>query len=134
MIIIFFSNFLCACALIKMLRIFLNFVIIFQFFIFYKMSKTWSSVHETTFKQTSKLEPNKIYQISDIKSIKTKFGYKNILIDDGLNEYWTNRKVDEFLAQNRNVSRFTIITSSEKQFEDKDKKIIKYFDVEIQYD
>ena len=97
------------------------------------MSKTWSSVHETTFKQTLKLEPNKIYQISDVKNIKTKFGYKTILIDDGLNEYWTNRKVDEFLAQNRNVSQFTLITSCEKQFEDKDKKIIKYFDVEIKY-
>ena len=98
------------------------------------MSKSWSSVHETTFKQTSKLEPNKIYQISDVKSIKTKFGYKSILIDDGFNEYWTNRKVDEFLAQNRNVNRFTLITSEEKQFKDKDKKIIKYFDVEIKYD
>ena len=98
------------------------------------MSKSWSSVHETTFKTTEKLEPNKIYQISDVKSIKTKFGYKSISIDDSFNEYWTNRKVDEFLAQNRNVNQFTLITSEEKQFEDKDKKIIKYFDVEIKYD
>ena len=98
------------------------------------MSKSWSSVHETTFKTTEKLEPNKIYQISDVKSIKTKFGYKSILIDDGLNEYWTNRKVDEFLTQNRNVNQFTLITSEEKHFQDKDKNIIKYFDVEIKYD
>ena len=98
------------------------------------MSKTWSSVNDTAFKQTEKLEPNKIYQISEIKSIKTKFGYKTILIDDTMNEYWTNRKVDDFLTQNRNVSQFTLITGPEKQFEDKNKNIIKYFDVEIRYD
>ena len=45
------------------------------------MSKSWTSVHESTFKQTSKLQPNKIYQIEDVKSIKTKYGYKNIIID-----------------------------------------------------
>ena len=97
------------------------------------MSKSWSSVHESTFKQTLKLQPNHIYEIIEVKSIKTKYGFKSILIDDSGVEYWTNRKVDEFSAQNRNVSRFTLITSCEKQFEDKDKKIIKYFDVEIKY-
>ena len=60
------------------------------------MSKTWSSVNETLFKETLKLEPNKIYQISDAKRIKTKYGDKNILIDDILNEYWTNQKIDNF--------------------------------------
>ena len=98
------------------------------------MSNTWISANTKTFIKTLKLEPNNIYQITDVKSIKTKYGYKNILIDDCLCEYWTNRKVDDFLAQNRNVSSFKIITSSEKQFEDKDKKIIKYFDIEIKYD
>jgi hypothetical protein len=98
------------------------------------MSKSWTSVHESTFKQTSKLQPNKIYQIEDVKSIKTKYGYKNIIIDDSGVEYWTNRKVDEFLAQNRNVTRFTLITSHEKEFTDKNKNIIKYFDVDIKYD
>ena len=98
------------------------------------MSKTWTSANTKTFIKTLKLEPNNIYQITDVKSIKTKYGYKNILIDDCFCEYWTNRKVDDFLAQNKNVSSFKIITSSEKQFEDKDKKIIKYFDIEIKYD
>ena len=98
------------------------------------MSKSWTSVHESTFKQTSKLQPNKIYQIEDVKSIKTKYGYKNIIIDDSGVEYWTNRKVDEFLAQNRNVTGFTLITSHEKEFTDKNKNIIKYFDVDIKYD
>ena len=98
------------------------------------MSKSWTSVHESTFKQTLKLEPNKIYQIEDVKSIKTKFGFKSILIDDSGEEYWTNRKVDEFLSQNRNVTRFTLITSYEKEFTDKNKKIIKNFDVDIKYD
>ena len=98
------------------------------------MSKSWTSVHESTFKQTSKLQPNKIYQIEDVKSIKTKYGYKNIIIDDSGVEYWTNRKVDEFLAQNRNVTRFTLITSHEKEITEKNKNIIKYFDVDIKYD
>ena len=60
------------------------------------MSKTWSGVNESLFKETLKLEPNKIYQISDVKIIKTKYGDKNILIDDTLNEYWTNQKIDNF--------------------------------------
>ena len=98
------------------------------------MSKSWTSVHESTFKQTSKLQPNHIYEIIEVKSIKTKYGFKSILIDDSGEEYWTNRKVDEFLAQNRNVTRFTLITSYEKEFTDKNKNIIKYFDVDIKYD
>ena len=63
------------------------------------MSKTWSSANTTEFKQTLRLEPNHLYQINDVKSIKTKFGYKNILIDDSCREYWTTRQVDEFLIQ-----------------------------------
>ena len=86
------------------------------------MSNTWTSANTKIFNKTLKLEPNNIYQITDVKLIKTKYGYKNILIDYGFCEYWTNRKVDDFLAQNKNVSSFKIITSSEKQFEDKDKK------------
>ena len=98
------------------------------------MSKTWSSANTTEIKETLKLQPNHIYQIEDVKVIKTRNGYKSILVDDSFREYWTNRKVDEFLKQNRNFNRFMLITSSEKQFEDKDKNIIKYFDVEIKYD
>ena len=98
------------------------------------MSKTWSSANTKEFKQASKLQPNHIYEIIEVKSIKTKYGFKSILIDDSGEEYWTNRKVDEFLAQNRNVTRFTLITSYEKEFTDKNKNIIKYFDVDIKYD
>ena len=98
------------------------------------MSKSWTSVHESTFKQTSKLQSNKIYQIEDVKSIKTKFGYKNILIDDSGSEYWPNRKVENFLLENRSIYKFTLITSYEKEFTDKNKNIIKYFDVDIKYD
>ena len=46
------------------------------------MSKTWSSVHETAIKQTLKLESNKIYQITDVKTVKTEFGYHVILVED----------------------------------------------------
>ena len=46
------------------------------------MSNTWTSANTKTFNKTLKLEPNNIYQITDVKSIKTKYGYKNILIDD----------------------------------------------------
>ena len=98
------------------------------------MSKTWSSANTKEIKQTLRLEPNHIYQIEDVKTIKTKYGYKNILIDDSFREYWTTRQIDEFLIQNRNVTRFTLITSHEKEFTVKNKKIIKYFDVDIKYD
>ena len=102
------------------------------------MSKTWSSknenIYDVSFKQTSKLEPRKVYQISDVKTIKTKYGDKNILIDDGLNEYWTTKQVDRFIKQNKDVKKFTLITLAEKELETNDKKIIKYFDVEISYD
>ena len=102
------------------------------------MSKTWSSknenIYDVSFKQTSKLEPRKVYQISDVKTIKTKYGDKNILIDEMLNEYWTTKQVDRFIKQNKDVKKFTLITLAEKELETNDKKIIKYFDVEISYD
>ena len=89
------------------------------------MSKTWSSktedINDVSFKQTLRLEPRKVYQISDVKTIKTKYGDKNILIDDGLNEYWTTKQVDRFIKQNKDVKRFTLITLAEKEFESKDK-------------
>ena len=98
------------------------------------MSKTWSSANTKEFKQASKLQPNHIYEITNVKLIKTKFRYKNILIDDSGSEYWPNRKVENFLLENRSIYKFTLITSYEKQFEDKNKNIIKYFDVDIKYD
>ena len=98
------------------------------------MSKTWSSANTKEIKETLRLQPNHLYQIEDVKTIKTKYGYKNILIDDSFREYLTTRQVDEFLIQNRNVTKFTMITSYEKEFTDKNKKIIKYFDVDIKYD
>ena len=102
------------------------------------MSKTWTSknddINNISFKQTLRLEPRKVYQISDVKTIKTKYGNKYVLIDETLNEYWTTKQVDRFINQNKDVKRFTLITLAEKEFEDKNKKIIKYFDVEIQYD
>ena len=98
------------------------------------MSKTWSSANTKEFKQALKLQPNHIYEIIEVNSIKTKYGYKSILVDDSGVEYWPNKKVEDFLAQNRNVTRFTLITSHEKEFTDKNKNIIKYFDVDIKYD
>lgn len=102
------------------------------------MSKTWSSktedINDVSFKQTLRLEPRKVYQISDVKTIKTKYGDKYILIDETYDEYWTTKQVDKFINQNKDVKKFTLITLAEKEFERSDKKIIKYFDINIQYD
>ena len=63
------------------------------------MAKTWTSktddINDVSFKQTLRLEPRKVYQISDVKTIKTKYGDKYILIDEMLNEYWTTKQVDK---------------------------------------
>ena len=37
------------------------------------MSNTWTSANTKTFNKTLKLEQNNIYQITDVKSIKTKY-------------------------------------------------------------
>ena len=103
------------------------------------MTKTWTSEKTETYepKQTYKLTSGTIYTIEDIKPIKTKFGNSYILIDEDKSRFWSNKKINEFIKANPNIKKFTLETLEEKEFttyENKKKKIIKYFDVKISYD
>ena len=60
--------------------------------------------------------------------------YPNLVLIDYLtNEYYSTKQVDKFINQNKDITKFVLRTLQEKSFETKDKKIIKYFDVEIRY-
>ena len=98
------------------------------------MSRVWTS--ETQHEQTKymKLQPEQLYQIINVKTIQTKNGEQHILIDYLTNEYYSTKQVDKFINQNKDITKFVLRTLPEKQFEDKYKKIIKYFDIEIKYD
>ena len=103
------------------------------------MSKSWTSekTENQEYKQIEKLTPETIYTIVDVKPIKTKFGDNYMLIDEDNNKYYSNKKLNAFIKSNKNVKKFTLETLEEKQFttyENKKKKIIKYFDVKISYD
>ena len=80
-----------------------------------------------------KLVPEKIYEIINVKTIQTKNCEQHILIDYLLNEYYSTKQIDKFINQNKDINKFVLRTLPEKEFETKDKKIIKYFDVAILY-
>jgi hypothetical protein len=101
--------------------------------------KTWTSdkSENQEYKQIRKLTPQTIYNIIDVKSIKTKFGDNYMLIDEDNERFYSNKKLNEFIKTHRNIKKFTLETLEEKEFtitENKKKKIIKYFDVKISYD
>ena len=96
------------------------------------MSRVWTSENEEQ-QIYMKLEPEKIYQIINVKTIQTKYGEQNILTDYLTNEYFSTKQIDKFLNANKGINKFVLRTLKEKEFETKDKKIVKYFDVEIRY-
>ena len=104
------------------------------------MSKSWTSEKtddNNEYKKIEKLTPQTIYTIVDVKLIKTKFGDNYMLIDENNERFYSNKKVNEFIKTHRNIKKFTLETLEEKEFttyENKKKKIIKYFDVKISYD
>ena len=102
------------------------------------MSKSWTSdkSENQEYKQIRKLTPQTIYNIIDVKLTKTKFGDNYILIDEDNESFYSNKKLNEFIKTHRNIKKFTLETFEEKEFttiENKKKKIIKYFDVKINY-
>ncbi len=110
------------------------------------MAKSWTSEKSENqeYKQISKLTPETIYSIVDVKQIKTKFGDNYMLIDEDNQRFYSNKKLNEFIKTHRNIKKFTLETLEEKEFttyentdtngRSKKKKIIKYFDVKINYD
>ena len=76
----------------------------------------------------SKLAPNATYKIISYKQINTQYGVSYILKDEDFNEYFSNKKINEYISKNRPKKEFFIKTSDYKTFS-KDGKQISFIDV-----
>lgn len=79
---------------------------------------------------TLKLEPNSDYKIISYKTIQTKFGTSHVLKADDFNEYFSNKKISDWIMKNKPKGEFKIKTSELKTFT-KDDQEIKFIDVII---
>ena len=79
---------------------------------------------------TLKLEPNSNYKIVSYKTIQTKFGQSHILQDENFNEYFSNKKISNWIIKNKPKGEFKIKTSELKTFL-KDGNEISFIDVII---
>ena len=95
-------------------------------------NKHWSSKKEST-NQISKLNESQIYNIVDVQKIQTSFGKKYVLIDDNNNRYWTNKNIDEFIKEHKQIKQFELTTSQYKTFKNKKGEEIKYLTIDINY-
>ena len=77
---------------------------------------------------TLKLEPNSDYKIVSYKTIQTKFGTSHVLIADDFNDYFSNKKISDWINKNKPKGEFKIKTSEVKTFV-KDGNEIKFIDV-----
>lgn len=50
---------------------------------------------------TKQLNENSKYEIVNLKSIETKYGTTYIMMDNNLNEYWSNKKINDFIKKHR---------------------------------
>ena len=80
--------------------------------------------------ETSKFESNKIYKITSYNQINTKFGPSYILTDDNFNQYFSNKKINDWIKKNPNKTSFKIKTGSFKEFT-KDEQTIKFLEMII---
>ena len=80
------------------------------------------------------LQTQTLYKIIETKEIDTQYGTTYILIDDNLDEYWSNKKIATFIKQNKIPSSkdgkvlFKIKTGDYKTFE-KDGNEIRFLNV-----
>lgn len=87
--------------------------------------------------ETRKLATNKIYRITSIKEIQTKFGKTYILTDEKFDEYFSTNKITKYIQANgiENDSNkkilFTIRTGVYKTFKNEDGNEFKYLDCKI---
>lgn len=79
---------------------------------------------------TLKLEPNSDYKVISYKTIQTKFGTSHVLKADDFNEYFSNKKISDWIIKNKPKGEFKIKTSELKTFL-KDDQEIKFMDVII---
>ena len=77
---------------------------------------------------TLKLEPNSDYKIVSYKTIQTKFGTSHVLKADDFNDYFSNKKISDWINKNKPKGEFKIKTSEIKTFV-KDGNEIKFIDV-----
>ena len=80
---------------------------------------------------TSRLKPNKTYEIIDVTTNNTCYGHGYLLWIDNYINYYSNKKITAFLDKHPNVKKFTLKTLDLKEFTVNNKKI-KYFDVKIE--
>ena len=76
----------------------------------------WSSESNESL-TINKLDVNRVYDIVDVEKLKTKFGTKYVLVADNGSKYWTNSKINEFIADNKSVKKFQLETFDAKTFE-----------------
>lgn len=80
---------------------------------------------------TSRLKPNKTYEIIDVTTNNTCYGHGYLLWIDNYINYYSTKKINTFLDKHPNVKKFTLKTLDLKEFTVNNKKI-KYFDVKIE--
>ena len=95
-----------------------------------KYQNHWSSKSDSTI---NKLDEGLTYNIVNVEKINTNFGKKYVLVDDEVNKYWTNNKVDEFIKEHKEVKQFELTTSDYKTFKNKKGEEIKFLMIDINY-
>lgn len=87
--------------------------------------------------ETRKLATNKIYRITSIKEIQTKFGKCYLLTDEKFDDYFSTNKITKYIETNgieNNDNKkilFTIRTGVYKTFKKDDGTEFKYLDCKI---
>ena len=76
----------------------------------------------------NKLEANETYNIISYNTIEGKFGKSYVMKDDNFNEYFSNKKVNDWIKKNQNKMRFKIKTGDWKEFTSSDGNTIRFLD------
>ena len=75
------------------------------------------------------------YQIINLKKVTTTYGDSYIMTDTELNEYWSNKKINEFIKKNKipmnndDKVLFKIKTGEYKVFPTEDGRVIKFLNL-----
>ena len=91
----------------------------------------WSSESNES-KSIKKIVEKHEYEIVDVEKLKTQFGIKYVLVADDGSKYWTNNKINEFIASNKSIKKFHLQTLEAKSFKSKKGDVI-FIPVEISW-
>ena len=81
------------------------------------------------------LEARRNYQIVELKEIETAYGKSYVLTDSNLDEYWSNKKVVDYIKKNKiplfNEGKvlFTIKTGDYKTFKTEEGKEVRFLNL-----